>query len=342
MTSWVNRVLLLGTLLVMSWPVGGACEGVSLVASVQEMGTAMGIYSMAFSPDGKMLATGSYSGEIALWDVDAGRLLTVLHAVDPWVHRSSVKLVTFRNDGARLAACFWGGDVVIWDLASEEQLVHHRVRGSLSPSPFGPVSTVQSAAFADDLASLITAYLDHRVWRWDMTTGESMGDPLPLASARGTVVFSPEGHFLAFGDEESFVHIWDVAAGSPTAQLEEAGRPIAFRHDAEVIASLDGPRVSVWSVSTGERLTTLHAHDDEVTRVAFHPNGALLASASEDGELILWDLGQEAILERLDLGTKSIRTLTFSPTGTHLAAGLSYFVPTTPVILLWPMERLLP
>ncbi|HEU67616.1 MAG TPA: WD40 repeat domain-containing protein [Candidatus Acetothermia bacterium] len=334
--------------------VGGVEKPPPLSLDLRGMARATGIHALAFSPDAKTLATGAYEGEVALWDVVLGEKVAVFLAHDPATHRSSVLAVGFSAGGTRLAACFGSGKVVVWDTGTGEEILAFEVYASryvLYPPPeetppalgtpavragvvvSGPFVT--DAAFSPDLTLLATGSLDGRIRLWDVSSGDHVSTLESVGAALRPILFSPDGRAIAAWVGDEGIQLWDLMTGRPTVLVRGLTTPLAFSPGGDVLAVADGPRILLWNLSANELAGILVGHEGEVALASFSPHGGLLASASRDGEICLWDLAAgRRILEYWTATGGTPMALAFSRSGDLLGVGLSFLVPTEPAVLL--------
>ena len=268
------------------------------------------VNALAFSPDGKILVTGGFDGTVRLWDWDTGEPVR-----EPLTgHEAAVHAVEFNRDGTRLASAAVNGTVRVWDPATGD--------------PFGePLSHgdwVNAVTFSPDGALLASAAHDGTVRFWDPDTGEPSGGPLVAHDGPvNAVAFTPDGRLVTAGGDGT-VRLWDPSTGDPVGEpLSRSGDDeqfgIAFSPDGAV-ASAGDDGVWLWDppidLAEGRRLTC------GGSRVAFSPDGTVLATAATDGTVRLCDPATgDLAAEPLAAHDGYVNALALSPDGTLASVG---------------------
>ena len=267
------------------------------------------VYGVAFSPDGKRLASASQGQAVILWDVESRKPLATLEG-----HKGAVYGVAFSPDGKRLASASQDQTVILWDVDS------HKPLATLE----GHKDAVYGVAFSPDGKRLASASQDQTVILWDVDNHKPLAT---LEVQTGTVygvAFSPEGKRLASAIDDGTVILWNVDSGQRLATLEGHTAEVygvAFSPDGQRLASASFDKtVILWDVDRCKRLATLEGHKDQVLDVAFSPDGKRLASASEDKAVILWDVDSRKPLATLEGHTAEVYGVAFSPDGKRLAS----------------------
>ena len=284
------------------------------------------VWSVTFSPDGKKLASvgGTFDNRVKLWDVASGEPIISLEG-----YMDVVSSVAFLPDGTRLAA---RSDITIllWDVDSGDQIT----------IPEG------HALSSDGTRLAVVSEDDGTILLWDMETREIIATLERHENYWiNSVSFSPDGTRLASGagslDGTMLLLLWDVDSGELIATLEGHAnywlRSETFSPDGTTLASRIGDgTILLWDVDSGELIATLEGHAGGTWRgisaLAFSPDGATLASGARDGTILLWDMETKEIIASLEGHADWVNSVSFSPNGTHLAAGSGN------TILLWDVD----
>jgi WD40 repeat protein/beta-lactamase regulating signal transducer with metallopeptidase domain len=270
------------------------------------------VWCVAFSPDSKLLASGSgrwedksLPGRVKVWDVQTGEQKMVLEG-----HESIVGTVVFSPDGKTLASSGWDSVVKLWDLQTG------KLRATLGGFEKGTV--VRSIAFRPDGTMLAAAGFDGKIKLYDPATAKEIASMRSLGAVLHSIAFSPDGSTLA-------------VAWNPRGRLEP-----------ELWTGTGPGAVALWDVERREQFARLRGSEGKVLAVAFSPDGRTLASSGGKGdgypgEVKLWDWRSRKLLADLGGARQFCSGLAFSPNGRFLAAcGGSKYVPDG--IAVWDVD----
>ncbi|OCK81844.1 WD40 repeat-like protein [Lepidopterella palustris CBS 459.81] len=273
------------------------------------------VTSVVFSPDSKLVASGSSDKTARLWDASTGVQLQTLEG-----HSDYIVSVAFSPDSKLVASGSRDKAVKLWDTGTGAQL----------QTLEGHSGWVTSVAFSLDGMLLASGSSDRTVKLWDTGTGALL-QSLEGYSGVVSLAFSPDGKLVASGSRDKTVRLWDAGTGAQLQTLEDDSMDvsIAFSPDGKLVASGD-LGVRLWDAGTGAKLHTLHGHSGGVTSVAFSPDGKLVVSGSWDKLVKLWDTGTGAQLQTLKGHSGHIFSVAFSPNGKLVASGS-----TDETIRLW-------
>ncbi len=290
------------------------------------------VYSVAFSPDGRYLVSGSVTRHLHLWDLSQDESVpTTLSG-----HTKFVWSVSFSPDAKTIVSASGDGAVFLWDVASRKYYrimeSHPSLVISLYGSAFSPdgrylaaagmdgeirlwttwnrhpsrrlsghKGAVYSVAFSADSRFLASGGDDETVRIWDVVTRQEIKVIARPGSRVTSIVFSPDGCWLAYASADQNIYMSHLGSGEVMVFSGHRGLVwnIEFSPDSRfLISASDDQTVILWEVSSGLKLNVLNQHQGAVNSVAFSPDGRFAASAGDDKTVLIWDL--EQLKERPD------------------------------------------
>ena len=264
------------------------------------------VLDVAFSAQGKYLASSSQDRNIKLWDVESGQEL----------HTFLMKSVDMADIDTSIDGNLLASGEAIWDLDSMQE-VHVLERGSRFPG---------FVAFFPDGTLLALGLFEREIALWDVTSGQPILTFEKQEENRTKrMEFSPDGALLAVGVIDGTVRLFDVASGKHLDTLKYGAETdihdLAFSPDGKYLASGGRvPAVILWDAASGEVVRTFRLTDNSMS-MDFSPDGTILASAGGyQHEVLLWDVESGDLLRSLPHNDQIMR-VAFSPDGELLAAG---------------------
>jgi WD40 repeat protein len=311
-----------------------ACVGLTAISSLPAHepklqntmeGHSEGVYSVAWSPDGKTLASGSYDQTIRLWDVATGKTTATLKTRGG----DHVTSVAWSPDGKMLASGSYDQTIRLWDVAT----------GKTTATLEGHTECVDFVAWSPDGKSLASVG-GGAIKVWDVGTGKNVATIQGNQEWVNSVAWSPDGKSLASGNADGVVKVRSVANGRTIASLDaESGLnvlAITYSPDGKTLASGDGCTIELWDVTSHKSIHTLKGHSCDlvtyghgnfggqyipaVKSVAFSSDGKTLASGSQDKTIKLWDVTSGRSITTLAGHSGAVESVAFSPDGKTLAS----------------------
>ena len=276
------------------------------------------VTSVAFSPDGSRIASGSADETLICWDPKSGEPIGI---TDTWFH--SIYAVAFSPDGSQIIL---GLDNGALDLAYADR---QSSLSGLIMSMWGHTGSVYSVSFSPDGSWIVSGSADKTLILWDAKSGKPMGKPMRgHTSWVRSVAFSPDGSQIVSGSADSTLILWDAKSGKPigdpmrghTASVNS----VSFSPDGSwIISGSDDHTLILWDAKSGKPIgDPMRGHARGVNSVAFSPDGSQIVSGSADKTLILWDAKSgKSIGEPMRGHARGVNSVSFSPDGSRIVSG---------------------
>jgi WD40 repeat protein len=310
-----------------------------------------GVLRVAWSPEGRRLATASSDRTTRIWNADNGSQLAVLRGHDDEVwgvawspegqrlatvsrdgtariwdtsrsggelvvlrgHDNEVRGVAWSPDGRRLATGSYDRTARIWDICSGSELTVLR----------GHRRQVQGVAWSPDGRRLATASIDRTTRIWDTETGNELVVLHGHDTEVREVAWSPNGRWLATASFDRTARIWEADSGGEFTVLRGHNgwvRGVAWSPDSQLVATASSDQTTrIWDTRGINELAALYGHHDDVKAVAWSPDGQRLATASSDETARIWDANNGSQLTVLRGYNDEVQGVAWSPDGRRLA-----------------------
>ena len=268
-----------------------------------------GINSVASSPDGKKIVSGSSDKTLKVWDANTGQEILTLNG-----HTGKINSVAFSPDGKRIVSGSEDDTLKVWDANTGQEIRTLK----------GHKESVSSVAFSPDGKRIVSGSSDKTLKVWDITTGQEIRTLNGHTKEVSSVAYSPDGKRIVGGGEDG-IKVWDAYTGQEILILNgNTGgvSSVAYSPDGKRI--VNGSRdktLKVWDATTGQKIRTLWGHTDGVSSVAFSPDGKRIVSGGDSGILKVWDVSnQQEIFSKENL-IYVTNCIGYSPDGKKIACG---------------------
>ncbi|MCA3517935.1 MAG: caspase family protein, partial [Rhodobacter sp.] len=279
--------------------------------------------SVAFSPDGRQVLTGSVDNTARLWDATTGREIRSFTG-----HGDRVTSVAFSPDGRQVLTGGVDATARLWGAATGREIRSFTGHGG----------TVTSVAFSRDGQQVLAGSGDRTARMWDVATGREIRSFTGHEIYVNSVAFSPDGRQVLTGSWDWTARLWDAATGREIRSFTGHGGfvySVAFSPDGrQVLTGSVDNTARLWDATTGREIRSFTGHGDSVTSVAFSPDdGRQVLTGSEDATARLWDTATGRELATFP-HLLSVREVAFAPDGRAVLTGGG-----DGIARLWPLDR---
>jgi WD40 repeat protein len=270
------------------------------------------VWSVAISPDGQTLASGSQDKTIKLWNLRTREVQRTLSGHSDWI-----LAVAFSADNQTLASAGYAADktVKLWNPGTGQPL------RTLSDHS----NEVWSVAISPNGQTLASGSNDQTIKLWNLRTGELLRTLVGHTSDVLSVAISPDGQTLASASSDKTIKLWNLPTGELLHTLSghsETVRAVAISPDGQTLASSSRDKtIKLWNLKTRELRRTLSEHSGYVNSVAISPDGKLLASGSDDKTIKIWTLPTGELRRTFSGHSNHVNSVAFSPDGQTVVSG---------------------
>lgn len=310
-------------------PISQGSDAIALPTRLEEpiasiySGASYGINTVAVSPDGKAIASGSRDGMLKLWYLSnntIGTAPTSGHTLGEDLYGENA--VAFSPDGKLLASGSDDDTIRLWDIS----------KGKLLHTLKGHSAWVSGLTFTPDGKTLISSSFDHTIKIWDLGK-QASAQPVAKRTLKEHaawvvgIALSPSGKTLASCSFDNTIKIWDLNKGEVRHTLKGNSNRVfalAISSDGQTLASGNGDgTIQLWNLTTDKLTKTFKAHKDWVRALAISPDGNILASGSgsQDNTIKIWNLHTGKPLRTLKGHSDDVRSVAFSPDSKTLVSG---------------------
>jgi len=267
--------------------------------------TGDGILSLAYSPNGKILASGGRNDPVRLWDAESGELLRRLNEPFVWA-------LAFSPDGKYLATAGANKIVRLWDAGTGKEIVQMK----------GHKATVKSLAFSNDGKVLASGSDDNTVRLWNVADGTEVAVYSGHTLGVNAVKLSPDSKYLASGSTDRTIRVVELGNKTTVLHTPAAVTAIAYLPDRNtLIAAGDDGFLRIWDIATGRELRRWKGHDNSITHVLLGQDGNTLATAGLDKTVRLWDVAKGTLIRKIVRNAGDGDAMALSPDSNQVAVG---------------------
>ncbi|WP_165841048.1 WD40 domain-containing protein [Larkinella punicea] len=273
------------------------------------------IHSLAYSPNGRYVLSGSVDRTLKLWEFGTGKLLRTFEG-----HLYSVNSAVFSRNGMYILSGSSDSTLKLWQVNT----------GKLVRTFEGHAGWVTSVAFSPNGKLVLSGSDDKTIKLWDVNTGKLMQTFEGHADEVNSVAFSPNEKYIVSGSDDYYgstdgtVKLWDVRTGTLIRMLKghtDNVKSVAVSPDGKYIVSgSDDETLKLWQVTTGKLIQTFKGHAASVSSVLFSQDGSQIVSLDDDNSVRFWEVPTGKLIRTFE--TFFGESADLSPDGKYLVTGL--------------------
>jgi len=266
------------------------------------------VCAVAWSRDGKLIASGSYDGAVQVWGAATGEIVFSRRG-----HYRDVRAVSWSPDSRYVASGGFDKTVQVWNVAN----------GAVSFTYRGHNTPVVAVAWSPGGREIASASGDGAIEVWDALTGEKRFISHNHTAGVYTVAWSPDGQRLATGSSDKTAQVWSIRQRSVYRYGGHTGTvyAVAWSPDGRRLASASEDKtVQVWEAASGQKLSSYPGSAEWVRSIAWSPDGRSIASVGADGSAQVWEAISGKHLFTYHGHEKPVTALAWSPDGTRIAS----------------------
>ena len=260
------------------------------------------VWSLAISPNGNIIASGSHNGTIDIYDRQSEQRKKILAK-----NKNVIRSLVFINKANNLVGGDSDGNVNFWDLKT----------GKLERQLPGHIGSVWSLAVSPDGQSLVSSGEDKSIRIWDLKTGEQTNILFTHSARVFSLAFTPDAQMFASSSADNTIKIWDANNGQLLKSLsghQNAVRSIAITPDGKYLVSGSWDKtIKIWELTSGKLISTLEGHKDRIVTVAVSKDSQIIFSGSIDNTIKIWSIENARLIDTLDRHSDWILALASSP-----------------------------